>query len=291
MKYISDQTFSGERPLYGTSDIHLQNVTFGEGESPLKECRNITAERITFGWKYPLWYCSDVKVTDSVWEEMARAGVWYTANCAVSGSKIYAPKNFRRCRDLTIENTEFTNAAETLWSCDDVFLKNVTAAGDYLLMNSRNVKISGLRLDGNYPFDGCENVTVDNSRLISKDSFWNCRNVTVRNTYINGEYLGWNSENLTFENCTIESLQGLCYINGLTMRNCRLVNTTLAFEYSSVDAQIDSDIDSILNPGSGEIRCGRIGELIIEKDRVDPDLTRITATSIDKRSDRPDWIS
>ena len=132
---------------------------------------------------------------------------------------------------------------------------------------------------------------MDNSRLISKDSFWNCRNVTVRNTYINGEYLGWNSENLTFENCTIESLQGLCYINGLTMRNCRLVNTTLAFEYSSVDAQIDSDIDSILNPGSGEIRCGRIGELIIEKDRVDPDLTRITATSIDKRSDRPDWIS
>ena len=45
-------------------------------------------------------------------------------------------------------------------------------------------------------------------------------------------------EILPLVNCTIESLQGMCYIENLKMVNCKLINTTLAFEYSTVDAQI-----------------------------------------------------
>ena len=137
------------------------------------------------------------------------------------------------------------------------------------------MEIDNLSLDGNYPFDGGQNITVRNSRLLSKDAFWNAENVTVSDSYILGEYLGWNSKNLTFINCTIESLQGLCYIQNLVMKNCRLINTTLAFEYSTVDAQIDNSIDSVLNPTSGIIRAESIKELIIEKDKVDPSKTQI----------------
>ncbi|WP_370784283.1 DUF3737 family protein [Faecalibacillus intestinalis] len=36
-------------------------------------------------------------------------------------------------------------------------------------------------------------------------------------------------KNITFVNCKIESLQGLCYIEGLKMVNCKLINTTLCF--------------------------------------------------------------
>ncbi len=32
---------------------------------------------------------------------------------------------------------------------------------------------------------------------------------------------------MTFENCTIQSLQGLCYSDGLTLRTCRLLDTTV----------------------------------------------------------------
>ena len=32
------------------------------------------------------------------------------------------------------------------------------------------------------------------------------------------------------------------------MKNCTLINTTLAFEYSKVDADIKGKIDSVLNP-------------------------------------------
>ena len=288
MKTVADKTFSGERPLYGERDLLVSRCTFGEGESPLKECRNIELDGCVFGWKYPLWYCSNVSVSNSVWEEMARAGVWYSSGVVVKNSRIYAPKNFRRCNGLQLESIELPNASETLWDCSDVSLSNVKACGDYFAMNSRNVTVDGLELDGNYSFDGGSDIVVRDSRLISKDAFWNCKNVTVYDSYINGEYLGWNSSDLTFINCTIESLQGMCYIDNLKLVNCRLINTTLAFEYSSVDAVVDSDIDSVFNPSSGSITCSRIGELIVERSLVDPDKTVIRA-SIDKKLDKPEW--
>ena len=68
----------------------------------------------------------------------------------------------------------------------------------------------------------------------------------------------------------------MCYIDNLVMKNCKLINTTLAFEYSSVDAEITSKIDSVLNPSSGTITAESIDELIIEKDKIDPSKTVIT---------------
>lgn len=135
--------------------------------------------------------------------------------------------------------------------------------------------MKNFQLVGNYSFDGSRNVEVHDSKLISKDAFWNTENVTVYDSFITGEYLGWNAKNLTLINCTIESLQGLCYIDNLVMKNCKLINTTLAFEYSSVDAEICSKVDSVLNPTSGVIRAKEIGTLTIEKDRVDPSKTKI----------------
>ena len=137
------------------------------------------------------------------------------------------------------------------------------------------MKIDDLKLDGNYSFDGCRNVEIRNSNLLSKDAFWNTENVTVYDSFISGEYLGWNAKNLTLVNCTIESLQGMCYIDNLVMKNCKLINTTLAFEYSTVDADICSKIDSVMNPTSGTIKAQHIDNLIIEKDKVDPSKTKI----------------
>ena len=50
---------------------------------------------------------------------------------------------------------------------------------------------------------------------------------------------------VTFINCTIESLQGMCYIDNLIMKNCTLINTTLAFEYSNVNVDRNGKIDSV----------------------------------------------
>lgn len=278
---IRQQLLTGERALFASRGLDIYDTIFDDGESPLKESRDISLYGSMFRWKYPLWYCKNVYVRDCHWFEMARAGVWYTDDIRVEHALIQAPKNFRRCRHLELDDVTFTHAAETLWSCSDVTLNNVTAVGDYFAMNTVDAAVDGLRLDGNYSFDGCRNVEIRNSNLLSKDAFWNTENVTVYDSFISGEYLGWNAKNLTLINCTIESLQGMCYIDGLTMKNCKLINTTLAFEYSDVDVQINGKVDSVINPSSGTIRAGHIDELIMDKDRIDPKRTSIILTGRD----------
>ena len=167
----------------------------------------------------------------------------------------------------------FSNAAETLWSCSDVKMKNVSARGDYLAMNAANVEVDGLQLVGNYAFDGAKNVVIKNSRLLTKDAFWNCENVTVENSFISGEYFGWNSKNVTLINCTVESLQGFCYMDNVVLKNCKLINTTLAFEYSTVDAEVKGKIDSVINPSGGRIEADEIGTLILYDDEIDKNKT------------------
>ena len=188
---------------------------------------------------------------------------------------IEAPKNFRRCRGVNLQNVNFPNAAETLWNCEDVTMEHVTAKGDYFAMNSQNMVLRDFQLVGNYSFDGVKNMEIHNARMLSKDAFWNSENVTVYDSFISGEYLGWNAKNLTLINCAIESLQGMCYIDHLVMKNCKLLNTTLAFEYSTVDAEITGKIDSVMNPSSGVIRADSIDELIVEADKVDSSKTKI----------------
>ena len=171
---------TGERAEFFAHDRRYVDTIFDDGESPLKHAHDIELRSSSFKWKYPLWYCSDIDAKDCTWFEMARAGVWYTDHITVEDSTIEAPKNFRRCHDVTLRNVDFVNAEETLWACSGVTLDNVSAHGDYLAMNCADVKADNLRLVGNYPFDGARNVEISNSRLISKDCFWNCENARVR---------------------------------------------------------------------------------------------------------------
>ena len=266
---------TGERALFHAKDLTIKDTIFDDGESPLKESQNIELLGCMFKWKYPLWYCKHIVAKDCQWFDMARAGVWYTDDLYVENAMIQAPKNFRRCKDIVLKNVDFFHAEETLWNCNHVKLMNVTAKGDYFAMNSNDIYISDFKLDGNYSFDGCRNVELHNATLLSKDAFWNSENITVYDSFISGEYLGWNAKNLTLINCTIESLQGMCYIDNLVMKNCKLLNTTLAFEYSTVEAEIASGIESVMNPTSGTIKAEYIKELILEKDKVDVSKTNI----------------
>lgn len=275
MNELHNGSYTGERALFQLKDTRIYDGVFGDGESPLKHSRNLELYRTEFNWKYPLWYSRDIIVENCVFNTMGRAGIWYTDNIKMTDTVYHAPKGFRRCRSVSLTDVTFTEASETLWQCSDVVMKNVFAKGDYFAMNSSGLEIDGLTLDGNYPFDGARDIVIRNSKLMSKDAFWNCENVTAENCFISGEYLGWNSKNLTFINCTIESLQGLCFIEDLVLKNCTLVDTTLAFEYSGVDAEIVGAIDSVKNLSHGRIVCGGIGELILESDQVDVSKTEI----------------
>ncbi|WP_412989370.1 DUF3737 family protein [Pediococcus siamensis] len=271
-----DQYFEGERPLFAETDAEIIRTTFGEGESPLKESRNITLKSSIFKWKYPLWYSKHVKVADTIFETMSRSGIWYTEDITVANSTLQAPKLFRRSHHIVLQHDHFSDAEETLWNCSDIRIEDVQARGNYFGMNSEDIYVDHLNLIGNYAFDGAKNVEVHNATLVSKDAFWNCENVTISDSVINGEYLGWNTKNLTLINCTIESDQGLCYVDHLVMKNCRLLKTDLAFEYCrDIDAEINSDIESVKNPISGTIHAESIGEVILDPTKINPQQTKI----------------
>lgn len=276
MKLIKQQYLSGERALFKSRYLKIEDSIFADGESPLKESQDIEIDQSIFKWKYPLWYCQNMKVTNSTLLETARSGIWYTHHIDISHSVIEAPKTFRRSSHIQLHDVDMPYALESFWQCQHIEMNQVCARGDYLGMNSQDIKINNLNLTGNYCFDGAKNVEVHDSILISKDAFWNSENVIVYDSTIIGEYLAWNSKNITFVNCTIESLQGLCYIENLKLINCKLINTTLAFEYSTVEAEVVSHIDSIMNPLSGHIQAYSIGEIIMDKDQINPLDTKIT---------------
>ena len=275
-KQINEGYFDGERPLFKEHDAQITDTTFGEGESPLKEARNIDLNDVVFKWKYPLWYDKHIKVNDSIFETMSRSGIWYTDDIEINNSALQAPKLFRRASNIKLNNVHFADAEETMWTCKDIKMKDVEVNGNYFGKDSENIYAENLNVVGNYVFDGAKNVEIHNSSFVSKDVFWNCDNVVIYDSKISGEYLAWNTKNITLINCTIESDQGLCYIDGLKMVNCKLLRTDLAFEYcSNIDAEITTDVMSIKNPISGSIQVKSVDEIIFDDPEIDKTKTSI----------------
>lgn len=276
MKKVIGQKLLGERAEFFARDASYEDCLFAEGESPLKEGKGIEAKNCTFAWKYPLWYDEDVKIDGCLWNQDARAGGWYGKNIEVRNSRIEAPKNFRRCENLVLENVDMENANEGIWACKNVKIKGLSAKGDYLCMNCEDVEVEDLNLVGGYSFDGCKRVRAKRLHIQGRDAFWNCEDVVVEDSWIEGAYISWNTHNITFKNCVLSSLQGFCYLDGIKMVNCRLAGTSLAFEYcANCDVEGIDRLDSLKNPISGEFHLADCGELILEKERVDLTKSRL----------------
>lgn len=266
MNKIAHAVYEGERPLFGQKDLLLDHVTILPGESALKETANIEAVNCEFNGKYPFWHTHSFRITDCLFREGARAALWYSDHLEMTDTLILAPKMFREMTALKLTRVRIPHAGETLWGCHDIKLLDVTAdEADYILMGCSDITAERLILNGNYSFQKARNVSISNSVLNSKDAFWESENVTVRDSVCNGEYLGWHSKNLTLVNCTISGTQPLCYAENLTLVNCVFTeDADLAFEYSSVEADIASPITSIKNPLTGHITCQSCGEVIID---------------------------
>ena len=266
MKLIKNSEFGGERPLYCEHGLRLEDVTVHAGESALKETSDIEAVRCRFAGKYPFWCCDRFTAKNCLFTEGARAALWYSRGLLMEDTLVEAPKMFREMEDMTLHRVRIPNALETLWRCKGVVLEDVEIEkGDYLFMHSSDIRISRLKLQGNYSFQYCRNVEIRDSVLDTKDAFWETENVTVYDSVISGEYLGWYSRNLRLVNCRIGGTQPLCYAENLVMENCVLdPDADLAFEYSSVHADLRGAVTSVKNPRSGRIVADSYGEIILD---------------------------
>lgn len=271
MRIIENKTYDEERALYNLKDTKVKKCIFAgpaDGESTLKESRNVEIEDCEFSLRYPLWHSNRYVLKNSKLNETSRAPIWYAIdgiidNCSINGIKTLRECTSTKILDSTIDSKEFG------WKCKDVEIKNSKINSEYFLFESKNVTIDHLEMTGKYSFQYMENVTITNSNLDTKDAFWHSKDVTVIDSTIKGEYLGWYSENLTLINCKIIGTQPLCYCKNLKLINCTTEGCDFSFEYSDIEAEIIGNVVSIRNPKSGIITVDSVDEIINEDSIMD----------------------
>lgn len=255
-----------ERAMYGLEGARVERCRFegpADGESALKECRDIRVSDCAFSLRYPLWHAEGFAMSGCTMAETCRAPLWYCSDGTITGTDVRGVKCLRGCSGIrmdgcTISSTEFG------WKCHGISMTGCSLEGEYPFLDSSGLDIDGLTMDGKYSFQYVSGVRIKGSVLRTKDAFWHSRDVTVEDSVIEGEYLGWYSENLTLIRCRISGTQPLCYCRGLTLIDCTMDHADLAFERSDVRADIEGGVDSVKNPLSGRIMADSIGEVVLD---------------------------
>ena len=266
MKSIENKTFDAERALYNLTDATVKECVFSgpaDGESVLKEARNVAVDDCDFELRYPLWHNADFRVTGTRFAEGSRAPLWYSRGGVIERSVIRSVKAVRECEDVLLDSCD-VESPEFGWKCAGIEYRGGRLVSEYAFLDSRDVRVSGVDFAGKYSFQYVEGLTVTDCNLDTKDAFWHSKNVTVRDCVVKGEYLAWFSDGLTLENCRIIGTQPFCYCRALKLINCEMVDCDFSFEYSEVDADVRGDILSVKNPRSGRIVADSIGEIITE---------------------------
>ena len=256
---IIGKPFDEERALYHLCNTDVLDCRFAgpaDGESALKEARDVKIENCAFSLRYPLWHADTFRLHDSRMDELTRAPIWYAKNGIITDSDIHGIKALRECDNIRISDCTITSE-EFGWKSSRITVTDSSLHAQYLFLDSRDVILDKVEMSGKYSFQYMENLTIRNSVLDTKDAFWHSKNVTVENCLVKGEYLGWFSQGLTLVNCRIVGTQPLCYCHGLTLKNC-----TMEGEYSDVHATINGHVDSIKNLRSGEVIVDSVREII-----------------------------
>lgn len=263
---IENQQFDEERALYNLQMAEVKNCVFAgpaDGESVLKESRDVNLADCTFSLRYPLWHVEKFIMEHSTMDELTRAAIWYASDGVISDSTLGGIKAVRECERIRLERCHIVSQ-EFGWKSKDITLADSELESEYPFFDSRNVKLERVKLKGKYSFQYMKNLDITDCVLDTKDAFWHSENVTVRNSVVKGEYLAWFSDGLTLIDCKIIGTQPLCYCKNLKLINCTMEETDLSFEYSDVEADVRGHVISIKNPKSGTITVDSVGEIIKE---------------------------
>lgn len=269
MMVIENKTYDMERALYGSRDITIHHCAFdgpADGESALKESRNIRVADCFFNLRYPFWHDDELKISDSEMTEFCRAALWYSNDIEIMDTKLHGIKALRECSRVKMQGCDVISP-EFGWSVQNIEMKDCTVQGEYFMMRSDHLDFDNITLKGKYSFQYIQDSVFENCNFDTKDAFWHAKNVTVRNSIVKGEYLAWYCENVTFENCKILGTQPLCYCKNLKLINCEMIDTDLCFEKSGVEATITTPVISIKNPLSGRIYVPSVEEIIRDDEK------------------------
>lgn len=275
MKTFENEQFDEERALYGSDGVVLKNCAFdgpADGESALKESKNVEVYHTFCNLRYPFWHDENLKIDSCDMTELCRAALWYSHGIEIRSTKLHGIKALRECSNVNMENCDIVSP-EFGWSVKNINMKNCTAQSEYFMMRSENLHFTNVDFKGKYSFQYIKDAVFEDCSFDTKDAFWHSHNVTVKNSLVKGEYLAWYSENLTLINCKIIGTQPFCYCKGLKLVNCEMIDTDLCFERSDVEAEITTPVISIKNPYSGKISVPAVGEVILDDENAKAQIT------------------
>lgn len=270
MTILENQSFDEERALYGSDGILVRDCRFdgpADGESALKESRDVRVEHCFMNLRYPFWHDEGLSIRGSELTPLCRAALWYSRHIEVTDSKLHGIKAVRECKDVSLARCDI-DSPEFGWSADEIRMEDCRAKSEYFLLRARDIRFRRVEFQGKYAFQYIENATFADCRFDTKDAFWHGRNITVRNSVLQGEYLAWYSDGLTLEHCRIIGTQPFCYCKNLRLIDCEMVDTDLCFEKSEVEAEITTPVRSVKNPLAGHIYLPAVGEIIRDDPRA-----------------------
>lgn len=259
-------TLDEERALYGLNGAEVVRCLFdgpADGESALKECRDVHLTDCDLHLRYPLWHVTDGSLTDCRMTDTCRAALWYDQHLTLTDCTLGGIKALRECRDIRITGGT-ANSTEFGWMCHDLHIRDFALTSEYPFLHTENAEFDHFRLKGKYSFQYVKNMVLRDCVLDTKDAFWHAENVTVYDSVVKGEYLAWYSTNLRLVRCKISGTQPLCYCKGLVLEDCTMEGCDLSFENSDVIATVRGHIDSVKNPVNGSIMADTIGEVILD---------------------------
>lgn len=274
MTVYKNETHDEERAFYGAIHTKIENCIFAgpaDGESALKETKDIVVEDCEFLLRYPLWHTTKAIIINCKMTETCRAALWYDTDITIADSLLGGIKALRECKNITLQDCKI-NSTEFGWFCHNITVKDCELTSEYPFLQCSDMTLEHLNMTAKYSFQYTENTVIRNSILQTKDAFWHSKNITVYDSVVKGEYLGWYSDGLRLVNCKIIGTQPLCYAKNLILENCEMLDCDLSFEKSSVTASVNGEIASVKNPlPDSKITADRIGEIILDGSAADKD--------------------
>ena len=240
----------------------ISNKENDKGIYSFKECKNITVENSDFFSKYPFWYCFNLFLKDSVFNSTFLFPIWNCNNIYIYNCRIDTEQGCSNCKNLIIKDS-YINSNDFSWKSERIILEKNVVFGERILRDCSNINIKFCEFFGKNGFQNAENINIYDTNINEGFCLSFAKNIFCKNCKINGENLGWFCENAIFEDCYFYNcIRSFCHCKNLKIKNCKMDNAYLPFEFSEVNADIHSHIDKINNAFYGKIIVDSYGEYI-----------------------------
>ena len=98
LQKIENKRFGEERALYGSRGLWVCGCAFDgeeDGESALKESRDVLVERCLCNLRYPFWHDRNLTLSDCDLTEKCRAALWYSDRIEIRDCRLHGTKALR----------------------------------------------------------------------------------------------------------------------------------------------------------------------------------------------------